>query len=389
LNVRLLFFALSLAVSRSSAQLPASGTFSDTDMPLFRAEVARMEKALAAAADKGTATYEIARTWAAGKQWPETIEWLRKVVALNGGLDPSRDAIFAELRGTREFKDIIDVVRAATPTISHSKEAFKILEGDLVPESVAYDPAHRQFYFGSMKKGKVARCSTAGQCAEFASGLGIVLGLKAQGKELWVLSNSDKESALVRYDIASGAVVRRYAVGGPGHNFNDLVIAPSGDVYLTDTRASAVWRLPKGGADLTRLPGRFEFANGIALSPESSQLYVATYPDGITVLDLKTQAAAPIPRPANLCLATIDGLYFHRGALIAIQNAFMSPRVVRFTLTRDFRAIEQFEVLERRNPLFDGVTTGVLVGGDFFYMANIQDEKTSGFDPITILKLHL
>jgi hypothetical protein len=56
----------------------------------------------------------------------------------------------------------------------------------------------------------------------------------------------------------------------------------------------------------------------------------------------------------------------------------MTPRVVRLTLTRDHRAIERFEVLERRNPMFEGITTGVVVGRDFFYMANIQDEKKAG-----------
>jgi hypothetical protein len=36
-----------------------------------------------------------------------------------------------------------------------------------------------------------------------------------------------------------------------------------------------------------------------------------------------------------------------------------------------------------------GVTTGVVAGGDFFYMANIQDDKETGYNPITMLKLHL
>ena len=67
----------------------------------------------------------------------------------------------------------------------------------------------------------------------------------------------------------------------------------------------------------------------------------------------------------------------------------MTPRVVRLILTRDLRAIERFDVLERRNPLFEGVTTGVFAGSDFFYMANIQDDKKSGFNPITVLKLHI
>jgi hypothetical protein len=150
-----------------------------------------------------------------------------------------------------------------------------------------------------------------------------------------------------------------------------------------------VWHLANGGGDLTRLSGHFEAANGVTLSADGGLLYVSTFPDGISVLDLKTDAVVPIARPNNLCLATIDGLYFHRGALIAIQNAFMTPRVVRLILGRDPRSIKRFDVLERRNPLFEGVTTGVIAGRRFFYMANIQDDKEKGYNPITILKLHL
>jgi sugar lactone lactonase YvrE len=135
--------------------------------------------------------------------------------------------------------------------------------------------------------------------------------------------------------------------------------------------------------------GNFPSANGIALSSDGSLLYVSTYPDGITVLDLKTSVAKAIERPAGLCLASVDGLYFRDGALIAVQNGSMTPRVVRLLLTRDLRGIAGLEVLEQRNPLFDGVTTGVVVGHEFFYMANIQDEKSTGFQPIVILKVGL
>jgi hypothetical protein len=366
-----------------------SGILSDTGRPLFRAEIARIEKLLPSAPDKATVTYEMARTFAFAKQWPETIQWLRKAAELRVGLDPSRESIFAELHGTREFEEILTIVRETTPPVSHSSPAFQVAEGDLTPESVAYDPDGKRFYFGSMKKGKVVRCSASGDCTQFVGGLGTVVGLKVHGKGLWVLNNSDKESALIHYGLASAEVVQKYPVTGGGHNFNDLAFGPAGDVYLTDTRAGAVWHLSKGAPDLTRLRGRFEFANGIALSEDGGLLYVSTFPDGISVVDLKTHETAPIAHPDKLCLATIDGLYFHRRALIAIQNAFMTPRVVRLILTRDLRAIERFEVLERRNPLFEGVTTGVFVGDGFFYMANIQDEKKTGFNPIVMLKLHL
>jgi hypothetical protein len=379
----------SLLVALALGQLPPAGVLSETDKPLFHAELTRVEKLLTSPSDKSTVTYQIARTWASAQQWHEAIEWLQKAIALKAGFDPSRDPVFSALRNTKEFEAILTEAIAATPPVSRSTPAFQISEGDLVPESVAWDPNNRQFYFGSEKKGRVLRCSATGDCAPFATGLGVVLGLKVHADGLWLLNNSDQESALIHYDLASAKEVRRYKITGPGHTFNDLTIAPNGEIYLTDTPAAAVWYMAKGSPDLTKLPGRFEFANGIARSQDAKLLYVSTFPDGITVVDLKTGKSSPIVHPAGLCLATIDGLYVHHGALIAIQNGFMAPRVVRLTLTPDRRGIARFEILERRNPLFEGVTTGVIAGTDFFYMANIQDDKQTGFNPITILRLRL
>jgi hypothetical protein len=121
----------------------------------------------------------------------------------------------------------------------------------------------------------------------------------------------------------------------------------------------------------------------------ASSFYVSTFPDGISVVEVKNHAVAPIARPRELCLANVDGLYFHRGSLVAIQNGFMGPRVVQLQLTNNARGIHKFDVMERRNPLFDGVSTGAIVDDEFYFMANIQDDKTSGFKPITILKLRL
>jgi DNA-binding beta-propeller fold protein YncE len=143
--------------------------------------------------------------------------------------------------------------------------------------------------------------------------------------------------------------------------------------------------------------GRFTAANGIALSTEGSKLYVADFGDGISVVDLSSGSVHPIGQPPGLCLATIDGLYFYRGTLVAIQNGYMSPRVVQFSLTTDGNRIQHARVLERRNPLFDGVTTGVIAGDEFYYIANNQIDKVHDgrivpgvhLNPITILKLHL
>jgi hypothetical protein len=49
------------------------------------------------------------------------------------------DSLYKSLRGTREFEDVLLKTHEATRPISISHEAFRIAEGDLVPESEAYD----------------------------------------------------------------------------------------------------------------------------------------------------------------------------------------------------------------------------------------------------------
>jgi len=378
-----------LTACAAIAQLPPSTTLSGPDRQGFDAEVARLETLLESAPDQAAVTYQVARTMAFGQQWPEAIAWLKRAMAFQSGIDPARDSAFLTLRSTSEFQQIVDTARTATPAVSHSTAAFQIAEGDVVPESMAVDPHAQGFYFGSQTKGKIIRCSSHGACSDFATGLGVVLGLKISGPFLWLVSNSTDRSELLKYDTASGRRLASYAVQGRGHTFNDLTIAPSADVFVTDTTAGAIWSLRPGDTQLTRLPVAVPFANGIALSTHGNALYVSTFPDGITLVDLKTRTAAPIARPAGITLVSIDGLYATSRSLIAVQNGFMSPRVVRLRLDHTGRTIERMDVLECRNPLFDGVTTGAIARGHFFYMANIQDEKKAGFNPIVVLKIRL
>ncbi|MES1257921.1 MAG: SMP-30/gluconolactonase/LRE family protein [Acidobacteriota bacterium] len=379
----------------AEAQMPVSGRLSESEWPLFHKEIARLEEALSVAPDKPAVMFELARTWASAKQYPETMNWLRKVAALNVGLDPSREMRFSALRGTREFEAVLDEVRRATPPVSHSRLAFRVPEKDLVPESMAWDPESRRFYFGSMHKGKILVCTQSGECKTFAAGLNTVLGLKVHQGRLWALDNSDSDARLLEYDVKSGQLIRSYSSGGKGHVFNDLVLASNGAVYLTDTRAGNVIRLARGSQRLEVLtPGtRFSAANGIALSDDENTLYVAGFPDGIFVVNLGAKSVRTMAHPADLCLATIDGMYFYRGTLVVIQNALMTPRVARLYLNREGARIDRFEVLERRNPVFDGITTGALVGGELFFMGNIQDDKiqdpSARFDPISVLKIRL
>lgn len=381
-------------------QIPADEKLDAKDEQPFHDEIHRLEKLLDTAGDRCTVLYALARTWAAGHQYREAIDTLQKVVALKVGLDPSGDDIFGKLRGTKEFEQLLRQVRQDTPPINKSGVLFRIDEPDLFPEGIAYDRRHKSFFFGSTTKHKIIECARNGACQSFAAaGLDSVLGLKVDPRNdmLWATSNSNTGSALLHYQIPSGKLLARYSVKG-AHLFNDIDIDGQGDIFITDTRGATVYWISHKTDRLELFDPtlKVQAANGIAANGQ--KLYISSFPDGITVVDISTKASHPIEHPRTLCLATIDGLYFFDGSLYAIQNGIMVHRLARFHLTQDLNVIDGFDILERRNPLFNGgPTTAAVSGGALYYMANPQLDKVQDgkikpgvrLDPIRILKLKL
>jgi hypothetical protein len=182
-----------------------------------RAEIERLERLAVTAPDKCAVTYQIARTWAVVGQNPEAMEWLNRVVDLNAGFDIARDNAFNELRDVPGFETLVQRARDATPPVLHSRFAFQVNDADLVPENLAYDPVQKRFYFGSMTKHQILRCSSTGVCSPFTmqnqDGPGQIPGLKVDkvSRTLWVVSNATSESghfATTLYLKSSSANIR-------------------------------------------------------------------------------------------------------------------------------------------------------------------------------------
>lgn len=383
-NIRTLLLII-LAAAVLSGQIPRSQKLSGEDAKGFTAEINRLKLVLSAANDKPWVQFEIARTYAAGGQYQEAIDWLRKVVAGNFGFDPSRDRLFAKLRGTTEFQELLNQIRANTPFVSHSRPFAAIPEANLFPENFAFDAPTRIFYLGSTFKDEIVRCEWKGICQPFVAphqdGLGLVLGLKIHSptKTLWTTSNTAERASLRHYSLASGKLIRSFALSG-AHLFNDLAVSANGDVFVTDTKEGAVYKLSPENTEFQRLVPTHVFTgvNGIALSPDEKTLFVASFPDGISAINLTSESITPMAHPADVCLAYVDGLYASKDHLIAIQNGPMLPRIVRFDLNDKGTEIVAMKILERRNPLFDGITTGVLTNRTFYYIANTQLDKLEG-----------
>jgi sugar lactone lactonase YvrE len=387
-----LLFALS-----TSAQLPPDEKLSAADEGEFNKELERLEQLLSTANDKAAIELQIANTYAAGGRYTEAIRRLRKVVAANPGFDPSRDPDLRKLGDTSEFGSIMDEVRRHTPPV-HQSRLIATIKLDVRPESIAFDTKRNLLLLGNMARFEIFGCSLAARCVPIVKPDtgedGYVLGLKIDRAAgvVWAANNTAGGASLRSYDLGTGQVRRTASIKGK-HVFNDLVISSTGTVFVSDTAEGSVYQLPSGATALQRVVPQHEFtaANGIAISADESLLYVSTWGDGIDAIDLQSGAVTPMMHPDNICLAFVDGLYATRRSLIAIQNGPMLPRIVVFRLAKNRLQIVAMKVLERRNPAFDGITTGAVVRNDFYYIANPQTDKKRGAElqPLQVFSMRI
>jgi len=63
-------------------------------------------------------------------------------------------------------------------------------------------------------------------------------------------------------------------------------------------------------------------------------------------------------------------MYFFKGSLIDVQPFADQRKVVRYFLDKEASAVTKADVIEPEHPLFIQPTTGVIVGKDFYYLAN-------------------
>ena len=165
------------------------------------------------------------------------------------------------------------------------------------------------------------------------------------GANSW--SEDAGRSELLQFN-AIGSLLGRYALeDAQRHGFNDLVVRRNGDVILTDSLSNQVLRFDRTTMAFAPLTFHRALAepNGIAITDDERQLFVA---DDWGVLRLTLQSGASqdvIPGSRNT-LAGIDGLYWHRDALIGIQNAIGTPRIAAFRLTKNGARVIHTTVLE-------------------------------------------
>jgi hypothetical protein len=391
-----LFLFVSQPISAQEQEQAARGSLEEpADAPQIRAQIALAEKLLGKTPDRGAVLYFLAVSHAQLRETLEALDNLKECIQLKEGFDPAGEPAFAGLKGDSGFDPLVEQAHRDFPAVTQAHSAFVTTEKDLIPEGLAYDPANDSFYLSSLNRRKIVKIPRQGKITDFVPGdrysLLPVLGIRLDPSDGSVWSNSstdDGKAELLHFD-KSGALLGRFSLGKEGkHGFNDLVVTRREEIFLTDTTANLLYRFEMKTHEFKSIPLSRELLlpNGIALADDDQSLYVADQL-GVLRLDLKTSESAEVDPGAHSTLAGVDGLYWHKGSLIAIQNGIGTPRIAAFLLSKNGLHVSKTTVLEYRSNFSVLPSTGAVTGDDFYFIANSQMDNLNNEHVMDATKL--
>ena len=304
------------------------------------------------------------------------------------------DQAFIDLRDKKEFKEIIEIMKIADTPIHKSEIAFIVKDKKLETEGISYDPVERMFYLGS--EYKIVKVDQLGNSIDFTiegkhDGLGWVNGIHIDPvrRTLWACSNGESKVEIFKYELSSGKLINKYTLplDGSRHMFNDLVIHPNGNIYISNTLDGAIYIIHNSSDKLELFLKNklFHGLNGITLSEDGRVIFVANDNLGIYKIDIKTKAFARLTHNQSFNTYGIDGLYYSDNYLYAIQSMLL-PQISRFSLNKDATQLESCEIFEKYTPYLSNPTTGVIVDDYFYFIADTQGKGEKG---IIIMKTSL
>ncbi len=365
------------------------------DAAEVREQIAIVEKLQPIVPDRGAVLYFLSTAKQHLGETREALSLLKNCLALREGFDPSGDPAFLGLKGSKEFDDLVEKVHRDSPPVAAARFAFVTEEKDLIPEGLAYDEKRNFYYLSSLNRKKIVQIDSEGRVSDFVPGdrygLLPVLGIRLDPTDGTVWADSFEDAGrteLLHFDSAGKLLGRYSPKDSVKHGFNDLVLRKNGEVVTTDSLNNQVFRFDPQSQTFAPLSTyrMLFYPNGITLADDDQTVFVADAV-GIVKIDLRNGESRDVdPGPRNT-LAGADGLYWHKGSLIAIQNGIGSPRVAAFKLSKDGNRVTQATVLENHTQFTVLPTTGAIHGNDFYFIANSQIDNLNGDKVMDVTRL--
>ena len=279
---------------------------------------------------------------------------------------------------------------ASTPPSARATVAFELPAQTGILEGIAFRAATGDFFFGDVHHRCVWRRDPSGTLTRFSPAGDVlygVFGLTVDERRhlLWAATSMVPETAgftsadegraaLVALDLTTGRVARICSLpaDAKNHVLGDLLLAPDGTVYVTDSIAPLVWSLSPGANNLAPFveSASFRSLQGLALVAGGKKLLVSDYSHGLFTIDLATRQLRQLTAPSGADLRGLDGLLADGDSILAVYNAASPNHLLRLVLSSDATAVARVEPLAAGLSGFDDLTLITLVGGHPQVIAN-------------------
>jgi sugar lactone lactonase YvrE len=300
-------------------------------------------------------------------------------------IHPMNDPSFGSLRKEEAYLEIIEIMNIANEPVHKSRIAFTVNKKDLGPtydyEGITYDPVDKMFFLGSDHV--IVKVDHSGKSTAFTSetkedGLEHINGIHVDPvrRTLWACSNDENyaNGEIFKYDLSTGKLIKKYKspADSDRHFFNDLVILPNGDVYITDT--GIIWVIPNVSDKLEIFVKTVTHGfNGITVSDDSRAIFASSNL-GIYKINIETKSGTFLTHEKDFHTYGIDGIYFDNNYLYVVENELLS-QISRFSLNGDATHIESCEFFEKNTPDLSTPCTGVLADDYFYFIARENQEE--------------
>jgi hypothetical protein len=292
---------------------------------------------------------------------------------------------FSRFASNPRYAAIVRQLKANNSTVERAELAFTVSDQGLLPEDIDYDPTSRSFLITSILEKKIVRLSPDGRVSDFAqspshwpmlaikidAARGLVWATEV-GLDGFAIVPKDQwgRSAVLCFSLGSGKLVHR--IEGPAHtSLGDMSLAPDGTPIVSAGDGGGLYRL---AGDRLELIDDHDFISPQTTAPVAgtSSVLVPDYTRGIGLLDLTTGKIVWLMSRAKTSAALngVDGLYYTQGMLILTQNGTSPERVVQFRLDKTLAGVDSEEVIEQDGSNASDPTHGVIVGRDFYFIAN-------------------
>lgn len=323
---------------------------------------------------------------------------LRRIAALGVVTDIERDPDLAPLQGTPEFAQLRAQFAANREPRGELEPLAELPGRTGLIEGIAVRERTGDLFLSDVHHRCIWRRTRGGEVTRFTAEddeLPGILGLATDESRntLWAALSALPEMAgyetamrghagLAEFDLTNGELRRVIAVPNDGreHSLGDLVVAPDGTVYATDSKAPIVWQFAPDTDEPQKVVDSPIFGSLQGLALERGTLLVADHANGLFAIDLATRNITELTAPADTTLVGLDGIAAIPGGLVCIQNGVTPQRVLRVSLAAGLDRINEVKVLASGQPELTDLTLVTLWQGRPTFIAG------SGWDVFDVSK---